>query len=65
MLTAISNLLRALAEALGFVRRRQELINTPEMQANARAKTDAEIKDVTREAIREQDLKKVRELASE
>ncbi len=65
MLSTLSNLFRALAEALGFIRKRQELVNSPEMQANARAKTDAEIKDVTREAIRKQDLKKIRELASE
>jgi lipopolysaccharide biosynthesis regulator YciM len=65
MLSTLSNLFRARAEALGFIRKRQELVNSPEMQANARAKTDAEIKDVTREAIRKQDLKKIRELASE
>lgn len=65
MLSLLSNLFRALAEALGLVRRRQDIINSPEMQANARARTDAEIKDVTREAIRKQDLAKIREIASE
>lgn len=65
MLAAITSFLKAVAAALGFAEKRQELNNSPEMQANARAKVDETIKTETREAIVERDLKKIRELASE
>lgn len=43
MLKLVSNLFGAVMEGLGFARERSAAKNTPEMQANARAQTDADI----------------------
>ena len=44
-LTAIGQGLRAWAETVGLISKRSDLNNTPEMQANAAAKTRQEIAD--------------------
>lgn len=58
-------LLGAIAEGLGFARKRQELVNTPEQQANAAAGTDAEIKASATDAVAKDDLAEIRKQAGE
>ncbi len=61
----IGGIVDFLANLMGFARRRQDLVNSPEQQANATAKTDQQIKDEARDAIAKKDLEKVRKLAAE
>lgn len=53
------------ANLMGFARKRQDLANSPEQQANAAAKTDQQIKDDARAAIAKGDVERVRKLAAE
>lgn len=61
----IGGIVDFLANLIGFARKRQDLVNSPEQQANATAKTDQQIKDEAREAIAKADLEKVRKLTAE
>lgn len=61
----IGGIIDFLANLMGFVRKRQDLTNSPEQQANAAAKTDQQIKDEARGAIAAGDVEKVRKLAAE
>jgi hypothetical protein len=65
MLETIKQALTALAAGLGLLKKRQELVNSPEQQANAAAKTEQRIKDDAREAIAKRDLEKIRRMAAE
>lgn len=58
-------LLQAFAAACGFSKKRQELNNSPEMQANAKAKSDAKVADDAAEAVAKDDLDAIRAAASE
>lgn len=61
----IGSIFDFLANLMGFSRKRQELVNSPEQQANAAAKTDQQIKDEARSAIAAGNVEKVRKLAAE
>lgn len=61
----IGGIVDFLANLMGFARKRQDLVNSPEQQANATAKTDQAIKDEARGAITGGDVEKVRKLAAE
>jgi len=65
MLDTIKYFFGAAMEAFGFARKRQELANTPEMQANARAKQDAQTKDAIAKEIADNDLEAIRKRAAE
>lgn len=65
MIEIIKNFLAAAAAGLGFLKKKQELDNSPQQQANAAAKTDAEIKDDATRAVRSNDLEAIRRQASE
>lgn len=61
----ISNLLGAVMEYFGWARKRQELTNSPEMQAAAQARTDAAVQDKATKAVAEGDLDEIRKGAAE
>ena len=48
-------ILDIVASFLGFTRKRQELVNSPEMQANKQAATDAELKAEAAKVIADKD----------
>lgn len=52
--------LQLLASLFGLAKDRNAAAQRPEMQANAKAKTDAEIQQDAREAVVEKDLKDLR-----
>jgi len=52
--------MRALAEALGIVAKRQELNNTPEMIAAAKAQAEVNAKSKTEQAAKNEDEKEIR-----
>jgi hypothetical protein len=56
----LSNLFRAIAEALGLVRQRDTELNTEAMRKALEAKREAAAVDRTREAIRKKDLDELR-----
>lgn len=60
MANPVSSILDLLANLFGFARKRQDLANTPEMQANAQAAADQKLKDTAATAIAAQDLAEVR-----
>lgn len=64
-MNAFTSFFTALGALLGFSRRRQELVNTPEMQAAERAKTQSEIVDDARRTIQTRQLDEVRRRVSE
>ncbi len=61
----VKNIFAALAAGLGFAQRRQELVNSPEMQANAAAKRDAAVAKAATEAVAKGDLDEIRRMAGE
>ena len=61
----LKDLASGAAAFLRFREKRQELTNTPEMQANAKAKTDAEIRNTSTAAVAKNDLDEIRKLAAE
>lgn len=64
-MNAFTAFFRAIGEALGLVRERQALNNTPEMRKAAEAKVDAEITDTARDAVAKRDIEKIRKGTSE
>ncbi len=62
---AITAFLKSLAAALGFLQKRQELNNSPEMQANAVAKTDQTVTETATKAVAANDLEEIRKLSAE
>lgn len=65
IITALANGFRAAAEFLGLRREEAARKNTPEMQANAQAKTDERIKDEAADAVASGDLDRIRKELSE
>lgn len=65
MYDIIKNIISGLAAFLRLKERRQELDNTPEMQANERAKTDAKIRDAATDAVKRDNLAEIRRQAGE
>lgn len=66
--TAIANGLKAVAAVFGFARQRDAENNSPEMQANAAAKTDEKVDKIVSDAIEQGNagnLDEERKLASE
>lgn len=61
----VSNTAAAAAAGLGILKKQQDLIHTPQQQANASAKTDAEIRDDATEAVRNEDIEEIRKQAAE
>ncbi|HYC64526.1 MAG TPA: hypothetical protein VEC14_07340 [Reyranellaceae bacterium] len=64
-MSKLSAILQILAGLFGYARKRQDLVNSPEMQANDRAKTDAKLKDSARTAIEKQDVDEIRRRLSQ
>lgn len=62
---AITAALKALAALLGIGQKRQELVNSPEMQANAKAGTDQKLKEDAAKVIANQDAKAAAESIAE
>ena len=52
--------MRALAEALGIIAKRQELNNTPEMVAGKKAQDEVDAKNRTERAVRNEDENEIR-----
>ena len=65
MIEILKNLISGVAAFLRLKERRQELDNSPAMQANARAKTDAKIRDAANTAVKADDLDEIRRQAGE
>lgn len=65
MLDTIKYFFGAVMETMGFARKRQELANSPEMQANERAKQDAKERDAANRAVKENDLNAIRRRSAE
>lgn len=65
MFELLKNFARALAEGLGFARKRQELVNSDAQQANAAAKTDSAIKKNATDAVARDDIEEIRRQAGE
>jgi hypothetical protein len=59
----IKNTVAAIAAFLRIQDRRSAAANSPEMKANARAKTDAKIRDAATNAVAKNDLDEVRRQA--
>lgn len=56
----IKALIQAIANFFGFARDRQQLANSPEMQAAKQGQTDQELKDSAAKAIATQDADEIR-----
>lgn len=65
MLETIQNMIAAIAAFLKIKAKDQELKNTPEMQANARAIQNAEVRDSAIRAVASDDIDEIRRRASE
>jgi hypothetical protein len=61
----IKNAVAAISAFLRIQDRRSAAANSEEMQANARAKTHAEIRDAANTAVAKNDLDEIRKQASE
>lgn len=61
----IAAAIQAIAAFLGFAQKKQELNNTPEMQAAKRGKSDQQIRAETTKAVASNDLDAIRKGASE
>lgn len=57
--------LQFLANLLGFAGKRQELVNSPEMQAAKKGGTDQELKDSAADAIAKKDADEMRRRLAE
>lgn len=55
-----SSILSLLANLLGFAKDRQELINSPEMQANKKAETREDIREDATNTVQNNDLDQIR-----
>jgi hypothetical protein len=60
MLTALKNLLAALAAGLGLAQARDARKNSPEMQRQAQGATDQQMLDAANTAIAKQDIDAIR-----
>ena len=65
MWTLIKDLVSGAAALLRFKEKKQDLENSPAMQANAEARRDAAIKDSALSAVAKNDLDAIRKQASE
>ena len=65
MIESLKHFLAALAAGLGFLKKKQELENSPQQQANAAAKTDRDIKEDATRAVATNDLDEIRKQAAE
>jgi hypothetical protein len=65
MIQLLKDLASAVASALGLLRKNQELKNSPQMQANARAKIACEIQADATSAVARNDLDEIRKQAAE
>lgn len=65
MFKAIAAFFSAIGAALGLVSRRNELKNTPEMQAAARAQQENAQRDAESKAVGDEDEKTIRRNLSE
>lgn len=65
MLAFIGNLLSGLAAYFRFSEKKLDLTNSPEMQANARAKQDQITRDAATKAVADCDLEEIRRQAAE
>ena len=65
MLTLIKDLISGIAAFLRIKEKSDDRANSPEMQANARAKQDAEIRDSANTAVVNNDLDEIRRKAAE
>ena len=61
----ISDAVKGFAAYFGWAQKRQELTNSPEMQANAAAKTEQQLKDENAAAIAKQDTDAIQKGLSE
>ena len=65
MLTLIKDIISGLAAFFRAKEKTQDRLNTPEMQANERAKTNAAIRNAATKAVAKDDLEEIRRQASE
>lgn len=65
MFAFIKDLVSGVAAFFRFSEKKQDLANSPEMQANARAKTEAEIHEEAVKAVESGDLETLRKLAAD
>lgn len=56
----IKAVIQLFANLFGFAKDRQQLANSPEMQAAKRGQTDTELKDSAAKAVAEQDVDEIR-----
>jgi hypothetical protein len=65
MFAFISSILSGIAAFFRLSEKRSDLANTPEMQANVRAKLDQAARDVAIKAVADGDLEAIRRQAAE
>lgn len=65
MLAFLGNLVSGLAAFFRLAEKRSDLTNSPEMQANARAKPDQITRDAATKAVADCDLAEIRRQAAE
>ena len=65
MPTWITDLISAAAAFLRIKEKADDRANSPAMQANAKAKQDAEIRDTATSAVKDNDLERIRKMAAE
>ena len=65
MFAFLSNLVSGFAAFFRFSEKKLDLANTPEMQANARAKLDQALRDAAIQAVADGDLEAIRRQAAE
>ena len=65
MITLLGQFFRSLAESLKLVNKRNELKNSEEMKRNAKAKSDAEVRERATKAVASNDLNEIRRQAGE
>ena len=56
----LSSLLSLLANLFGLAKGRQDLVNSPEMQANKKAETREEIREDATKTVTDEDLDQIR-----
>lgn len=64
-LTVLGQVAEVAGKAIDFAKVREARANAPEMQQNAAARTDAEIKDDANRAVADDDLDEIRRRAAE
>lgn len=65
MFAFIKDLVSGVAAFFRFSEKKQDLANSPEMQANAKAQQRADVKAEATAAVADNDLEKIRKLAGE